>query len=497
MNQKIECLSQAGQDIFAYRISGEKKDGTFLDIGANNPCCFGSNTFSLRKNGWTGVCIDIMNDYKENCSNYIVSDITSIDWEKTLELYPILNSVIDYLSFDVDDATELAIGHFPFDKIRFRSLTIEHDSYRVGNGLKDKLRILLKKNGYELLCSDIMVDYGGIKKFEDWWIDMKEVDPLIYEKFRSNSSLGYDVIERIGKNLFLNHTKKQCGVYQYGLRLCNILKKTIGIEYVYKEIDNLTDYITTVSDNYDNVIYNYHTYTMNWLTPDTIQRKIKNVGISHESPNNLFDMNMDIVNIPRPIFEDVDNMLINHITPDDVNSFINYKDDNIPIIGTFGFGFDNKGFDRIVELVNNQYDKAIIKFLIPQGDYVPYHNIDFIKKCELINKKETIKLLFSFTFFSNEDVLKFLSSNTINIFLYDSMKGRGISSVIDYALSVNKPLGISDSDMFRHIYSDEICLYKIPISICIQNSVEYCSKLKIKYSNTNLIEEFNKILNNE
>ena len=35
--------------------------------------------------------------------------------------------------------------------------------------------------------------------------------------------------------------------------------------------------------------------------------------------------------------------------------------------------------------------------------------------------------------------LYFLKSNSMNIFLYDTMVGRGTSSVIDYALSVNTP----------------------------------------------------------
>ena len=63
-------------------------------------------------------------------------------------------------------------------------------------------------------------------------------------------------------------------------------------------------------------------------------------------------------------------------------------------------------------------------------------------------------------FVNENDLLIFLQSNTMNIFLYDNLHGRGISSTIDYALSVRRPLGISDSFMFRHIYSDEICLYK-------------------------------------
>ena len=49
------------------------------------------------------------------------------------------------------------------------------------------------------------------------------------------------------------------------------------------------------------------------------------------------------------------------------------------------------------------------------------------------------------------------------------MIGRSASSVIDYAVSIKTPFGISDSYMFRHIYSDRICLYKNTIQECIDN----------------------------
>ena len=76
------------------------------------------------------------------------------------------------------------------------------------------------------------------------------------------------------------------------------------------------------------------------------------------------------------------------------------------------------------------------------------------------------------------------------------MNNRGISSTIDYALSVKKPLGISNSYMFRNIYSDEICLYKTSMKDCILNSVSYCDKFVNEYSEENIINKFNYIINN-
>ena len=317
--------------------------------------------------------------------------------------------------------------------------------------------------------------------------------------------------------LFLNHKRYNCGVYQYGKRLYSILKKTETINYIYKEVDCFEEYSMLLQTHTDlhAILYNYHCSTMGWLNQTTIQRKVQNIGIPHEVqssllvPGFIFDkicnINPDdpkndstVFSIPRPIFENVDEMLINcPVGSDSIHEFISsYTDTSVPIFGSFGFGFDNKGFDKIIRLVNDVYDNAVIKFVIPTAFFDPVHNRTDIMRniCMNIPRKEGIKLMINHEFFSNEDILRFLKSNTMNIFMYDKMNGRGISSTIDYALSVKRPLGISDSYMFRNIYSDTICLYKTSIENCINVSTEYCSKFLEKYSYPIMINTFRDIL---
>ena len=78
--------------------------------------------------------------------------------------------------------------------------------------------------------------------------------------------------------------------------------------------------------------------------------------------------------------------------------------------------------------------------------------------------------------------------------MYDNLNNRSISSVIDYALSVKKPLIISNSHMFRHIYNDSICVLKTPIQQCITNSVSYCAKFLDLYSNANMIAKVESVI---
>ena len=310
--------------------------------------------------------------------------------------------------------------------------------------------------------------------------------------------------------LFLNHKKQQCGVYQYGKRLFNIISQQDKYCIIYREIDCLQEYYQVLSE-YDKliaIIYNYHILVMPWLHASNIQRQCPNIGIPHESSPDLFDFVANIDpdapettnsrSLPRPIFENVESQLLNSGSGSGSNEeFIHrHTKTDIPIFGSFGFGFSNKGFPKIVELINSNYDNAVIKFVIPIADFDPNPNTvhNAVDSCLKANTKPGIILMFTHNFFTDTEILKFLSINTMNIFMYDQMYGRGNSSVIDYAISVNRPLGISDSYMFRHIYSNEICLYQTTIRHILDNSKDYCSKYRTKYSHKNLVAKFCDIL---
>lgn len=306
--------------------------------------------------------------------------------------------------------------------------------------------------------------------------------------------------------LILNHNIAKCGVYQYGLRLYEALSKSKDINFIYNEVESLKEYNFVLSKITTEcklvcILYNYHISTMTWLNNNTIQKKVKNLGIIHESYADMFDLNIDIgdVNdyVPRPIFEDFLTKFENTIPQSsNVKDFIEYTEINTPIIGSFGFGFDNKGFEKIVKMVNEQYDRAIIKLLITPAHFggIILNIKEIYDKCVNYNVKPNVKLMIMTEFITNEELLLFLMSNTINIFLYDYMHGRGLSSVIDYVISVKTPIGISDSYMFRHIYSDEINLYKKSIQYCIDNSKSYCESLFEKNTNDKLISKMKKII---
>jgi hypothetical protein len=294
--------------------------------------------------------------------------------------------------------------------------------------------------------------------------------------------------------LLLNHKQQHCGVYQYGKRLHDILKKYKHLEYEYQEVETEWEYHYLLDNNhYDAVLYNYCPPTMPWLNEHTIRHTQQNIGVLHECERSFFDKKVmidpvkpeshHVYTIPRPLIEDIPTPQETCDMPE-FQEFVSFREGDTPVFGTFGFGFVSKGFPKIVQYVNEQYDKAIIKMVIPCAYYGgEYGTIKQIcDACAEQKTKPNIFLMIFTDFVSEHDLLLFLQSNTMNIFMYDTMGGRDTSSTIDYALSVQCPLGISDSYMFRNIYTDDICLYKNPIQKCMENSVEHCKKFLSLYS---------------
>ena len=316
--------------------------------------------------------------------------------------------------------------------------------------------------------------------------------------------------------LFLNHKEKRCGVYQYGIRVYAILNADKSIRCTYHEIDCFSEYNLLIAAPNENkwsaIIYNFHGATMSWLTKGNIKKFGRNIGITHESRPDLFNIICEIdptapethnvVPIPRPLFENVDELLLNYKSENpEIEKFINFgisvnADKEIPVFGSFGFSSGYKNFAAIVKLVNDTYDRAIIKLVIT----VPKFGRDLtalnLQQCTEANYKPGVQLMITNEFFSTEDMLKFLKSNTMNIFFYGHVPVpfNCVSSSTDYAMSVGTPFAISESNMYKHIYSDEICVSKRTLPQIMKTSPKHIAPFLHSYSNDNLRAAFARII---
>jgi FkbM family methyltransferase len=204
-----KSYSQFNQDLIVLRAFDFKRNGYFVDIGANDGIS-GSNSYLLEKEyNWKGICVEPLPDVYLKCKEcrsclcydfavYSTSDLelnfcmsgllsgiedTHLIKDKkqnfidpshftnnykgdvkvqTKTLTDILEmshapNFIDYLSIDVEGAEIHVLNGIDFDKYKFGMIHIEHNwqPYRV------EIRDILEKNGYFYLtenkCDDIYV----------------------------------------------------------------------------------------------------------------------------------------------------------------------------------------------------------------------------------------------------------------------------------------------------------------------------------------------------
>jgi GR25 family glycosyltransferase involved in LPS biosynthesis len=181
---------QALQDMFILSVLNGKRNGTYLEIGAQEPI-FQNNTAILEQNyDWKGVSIEIVEDlcrkFAEQRKNTILcKDATTIDYEKLLnEHYD--TTEIDYLQLDCEPSktTFEILLDIPFDKYKFAVITYEHDHYVDMTGTyRTKSRNYLKLMGYEMVVANVSQNENT--PFEDWWVHPDLVNAETIERFRN------------------------------------------------------------------------------------------------------------------------------------------------------------------------------------------------------------------------------------------------------------------------------------------------------------------------
>jgi FkbM family methyltransferase len=186
--------SQLQQDLNVIKFYNEKKDGFFIEIGANNGISI-SNTYLLEKQyNWKGICCEpnptvfeklIVNRPNSICCNEAIYDISNkyVTFElknnnflsgisnhivetkkfifnqktknklvqvKTISLLDLLNKYncpkfIEYMSIDTEGSELEIIKNFDFNKYTFGLIDIEHNYIEPR---RTQIRNLLLSNGY-------------------------------------------------------------------------------------------------------------------------------------------------------------------------------------------------------------------------------------------------------------------------------------------------------------------------------------------------------------
>ena len=184
--------SQSMQDMFVLSMLDGKRNGVYVEIGADQPRVI-SNTYLLEKDfDWSGISFELDADKvaffntirKNKC---LCEDATLYNYKSLFEElnYP---KQIDYLQLDIDPAegTLRALKALPLDDYRFSVITYETDVYSSGADIQDEQIEILESHGYQLVAKNVKCEGNP---YEDWWIDPAIVSEDVWKPYKTRIGL--------------------------------------------------------------------------------------------------------------------------------------------------------------------------------------------------------------------------------------------------------------------------------------------------------------------
>ena len=184
--------SQSMQDMFVLSMLDGKRNGVYVEIGADQPRVI-SNTYLLENNfDWSGVSFELdadkvtyFNSIRKN--KCLSEDATLYDYKSLFEErnYP---KQIDYLQLDIDPAegTLRALKALPLNDYRFSVITYETDVYSSGADIQDEQIEILESHGYQLVAKNVKCEGNP---YEDWWIDPAIVSENVWKPYKTRIGL--------------------------------------------------------------------------------------------------------------------------------------------------------------------------------------------------------------------------------------------------------------------------------------------------------------------
>lgn len=286
------------------------------------------------------------------------------------------------------------------------------------------------------------------------------------------------------KVLFINSKKAQCSIWESGYMAYSALQKYSSYSISYMEISEDS---MVLPANFDIYLFNYQNNTMKWLDLTSIVKIPKPKGTlvlevlpqdaMVRCPDNVFDFYMVLdptfiekesyFTFPRPLEEYVPSP--------------RYAKSKIPIIGSFGFGTSGKGFNKVVEAVNKEFDNAVVRLNIPYGDFVKNAReaaINMGEECKAL-AKPGIEVIVTHDYMSKQELVNWCAENTLNCFLYERPRIPGLAATTDQAVLSGRPLAVSGDYTFRHLHQ-----YLKPYPQCsLRESIEMSEDVVEKIAN--------------
>lgn len=327
--------------------------------------------------------------------------------------------------------------------------------------------------------------------------------------------------------LFVTHKKKRCGVYEFGAQVFQAIAGSAKYKFVKAECDSLPELLQSIERHRpDVIIYNYHPSVMPWLCTRVTKGVYRNaiaglkplqIGVIHEVTQEVADTATAYRNsfVLGSSNKKLNSLFDFYIAPDPTlllkNPLVFKTGRLVPefsasvpppsvfTVGSFGFATPKKGFEKIVQKVQEEFDQAVIRLNMPPADFGDKDGVRArasAERCREIIHKKGIRLEVSHDFFNEEQLLKFLAGNSMNVFMYEDAGGRGISSAVDNALAVKRPVAVTRCSMFRHILSARptVCVDDSSLRQIYDNGFAPLEKIAQHWDKAHLVWDYERIL---
>jgi hypothetical protein len=299
------------------------------------------------------------------------------------------------------------------------------------------------------------------------------------------------------KVLYVQHTQERCGVYQWGAGLFPVLQKSTKYDFVFCPLSTAEEYRQVIARYTPSaIIYNHHAQNMPWLSNELMGEfaSIKHISMLHDPWQRKFD-NVTLAFWPDPtVAESSPYYKCGRMVYAYVN---NHPIPDTPTFGSFGFGFGHKHFYRLVDMVQQEYEEAIIRLHMPGNDFLDGDHSRSRGEYERARaqiRKAGIQLEISYDFLSIPALIDRLGQNTANTLFYEYLGNAGTSGAIDYMLAARRPIAITPSFMFRHVDIPEINVTSSSLKQIVARGLTPIQPFIDKWSPENLLLDHERFL---
>lgn len=353
------------------------------------------------------------------------------------------------------------------------------------------------------------------------WIEEHDYSRQAINLMRTARSLARS--KRVARGVFINTAKENCSIHESGRMVYNCINESDQYTLDYFSIGTFDasvlasegrielidrSHVSALKPyaDYDFWVFNWHFITMApHLSLESIASLpgLKFSIILELEPGNPLKL------IPSDVF---DGYIALDPTINSVGKIFSFprplegdprparSPREIPVIGSFGFGTPGKGFELLVEAVNREFDKAIVRINIPKGAYTSstdiIHRQGYTKYIEALCKriaKPGIEVCFTEEFMSPEELIEWCAGNDLNCFLY-TRRQAGLSATTDQAIMSGRPLLTGSNDTFRHIHRYIPPYPVIGLREAIEMSVPLVQRIQQDWSHTSFSKTFERML---